>query len=184
MRKEIVMLFCCAMLVAVPSCGRRSANQSAVTEQPVKKAKPLYTVKTLPISVTSNILENIEKQYKGSVTLIDCWATWCGPCRMAMAAIDSIKPALQKKGVKFVYITGETSPLATWKQMLPSIAGDHYRLTAEQWRALGEEQKMRGIPCYKLLNADGTEAFSNLTEGGYPGNEFMKGEIDKALQKK
>ena len=32
-----------------------------------------------------------------------------------------------------------------------------------------------------LLGKDGSVAYSNLTEGGYPGNELIKAEIEKAL---
>ena len=96
----------------------------------------------------------------------------------------SIKPELMKKGAKFVYITGETSPENTWKEMIPNIEGDHYRLTKEQWKSLCNEKFVRGIPCYVLFNKDGSVAFSNLNEGGYPGNDLMKPEIEKALKKK
>ena len=178
----------CAMLMTLPSCANKKAGNATADEatqtENVAKPKKNYKVNTLPITVTSKILETIKENYKGKVVLFDVWATWCGPCRMAMASIDSIKPELEKKGVKFVYITGETSPLDTWNSMIQKIDGDHYRLTKAQWAAIGDENDMRGIPCYAIINKDGTTAFSNLSEGGYPGNEFIKNALEEALKKK
>ena len=128
-------------------------------------------------------LQAIEKEYAGSVTLIDVWATWCPPCRRAMTVIDSIKPGYIEKGVKFVYITGETSPEKNWNDMIPNIHGDHYRLTNAQWETLMREQGIPGIPVYKVINKDGSTAFSNFTMGGYPGNEVIKPILDEALKK-
>ena len=67
--------------------------------------------------------------------------------------------------------------------MIPNIHGDHYRLTNAQWETLMREQGIPGIPVYKVINKDGSTAFSNFTMGGYPGNEVIKPILDEALKK-
>ena len=42
---------------------------------------------------------------------------------------------------------------------------------------------MAGIPAYMLLNKDGSVAFSNITQGGYPGNSLLQNLIETALTK-
>ena len=175
----------CVAMLGLPSCAQKKnaapEKKETVAAQPAANAG--YTVKTLPTAITSNILQAIEKEYAGSVTLIDVWATWCPPCRRAMTVIDSIKPGYIEKGVKFVYITGETSPEKNWNDMILNIHGDHYRLTNAQWETLMREQGIPGIPVYKVINKDGSTAFSNFTMGGYPGNEVIKPILDEALKK-
>ena len=101
-----------------------------------------------------------------------------------MREVDQIKPELQKQGAVFVYITGETSPEEEWKNSLSEIHGDHYRLTDKQWQEINNDLHIPGIPVYFLLNRKGEMVFSNLTEGGYPGNDVVKKVITQALNQK
>ncbi len=195
MKKLIVMALSAVCLLA-QSCTDNSARANdvkaekpalvdATTEetQPAED-KPAATVKTIAATVSgADILPAITKNYSGKVVLIDFWATWCPPCRAAMKTIDAIKPALQKKGCVFVYVTGETSPKADWDKMIPNIAGDHYRLTDKQWGELCKQLGIPGIPCYLLLNKDGSVAYSNVTTAGYPGNDVIQNNVEVALTK-
>lgn len=180
--KKTVLLFLAAALFAGTGCGQQK-KEAQPTGQDAPAATAGYKVKTIDSSLSGDdILNAITADYKGQVALIDFWATWCGPCRRAMAEIDSIKPGLMERGAVFVYVTGETSPEDTWKEMIKGIDGDHYRLTKAQWEDLCARLQIPGIPSYMLLGKDGSVAYSNLTEGGYPGNELIKAEIEKALQ--
>ena len=199
--KKITLLFAAALLGFSFACANKN-NAKTPAEDTQKQTETTTETKSEQANVTAeakfdtavvktidknlkgtDILPAITKQYEGKVVLIDFWATWCGPCRMAMKQLDKIKPDFQKKGVEFVYITGETSPLKDWEPMIKGIHGTHYRLTNEQWSELCNQLGMPGIPAYMLLNKDGSVAFSNVNQGGYPGNDILQNNIEVALTK-
>ena len=173
MRKQLFILVALFTMAAFGS--------NAVAQTPEKKASVVRTVAT-DVAGT-DVLSVLAKNYEGKVVVIDFWATWCGPCRQAMKLIDEIKPELQKKGVVFVYLTGETSPLAKWQEMIANIEGDHYRLTKKQWGELCGNLGLLGIPSYMILNKDGSTAYDNFKTGGYPGSDVLQNQAEVALTK-
>ena len=110
--------------------------------------------------------------------LVDMFATWCGPCKMAMKMMKPMKEELIDKDIVYVFIAGENSPGTTWNNMIPDIHGEHYRLTNAQWAAICDKFEVRGVPTYLVLDRAGKQTYRSV---GFPGTDTVKGELLKAL---
>jgi len=52
---------------------------------------------------------SLYRDYKGTVTLVNVWATWCGPCRQEMPAMDSLYQALGPRGFRIAAVSIDTA---------------------------------------------------------------------------
>jgi len=141
-------------------------------------AKGGFVIYPTPDVRGDQILEKIIAQHKGKTVFVDFWATWCGPCLNAMKTIKPMKLEMKDMGVVSIYISNDSSPRAKWLSMLPDIGGFHYYLDNEQWRGLSDKYSIRGIPTYMIFDKSGKKSFEST---GYPGNEKIKEELQKAL---
>ena len=71
---------------------------------------------------------------KGQVTVIDFWASWCGPCRKEMQSLKRLYAEYQERGLRIISVSLDDS-VAAWE------------------KACGEEQ----IPWMSLRNPGGFE---------------------------
>jgi thiol-disulfide isomerase/thioredoxin len=50
-------------------------------------------------------------QYKGRVTVLNIWATWCAPCRAEMPSLQRLSEQVQPEGIAVLGISNEKSEL-------------------------------------------------------------------------
>ncbi len=154
------------------------ANKELLATLEANKKKEGHHVNEVGEVANEKLFESIISKFRGKVLLVDFWATWCGPCRVANKEMKPMKETLKEKDIVYVYITDETSDRTTWEQMIPDLKGEHFYLTEEQWEYLGNSLEISGVPTYYIIDREGNTAFRSV---GYPGTSKIKEELEKVL---
>lgn len=104
------------------------------------------------------------RQDRGAWTFVHFWASWCGPCRREMPAIQAMYSRLQSQGLKLALVnTAEDEDtvfifLATFAPDLRPLL-DRDGQATEQWQP-------RGLPATYLVDPEGRVRYQAL--GGRP----------------
>lgn len=109
----------------------------------------------LPDGAPEEWLPEIVAEHKGHIVFIDFWATWCGPCRMGMEAMESVKDELMARGVDFIYITDTSSNAKEWMKYVSKHAGDHYIVPKEKMGEMQIPDYDNAIPHYLIYDREG-----------------------------
>lgn len=83
-----------SVIIPCPRCGTKNRiPKNRLSAKPVcgKCRAPLLTGAALdrPVEVTDQTFQKEVLAFPGAVVL-DCWAPWCGPCRMVAPVIDQL----------------------------------------------------------------------------------------------
>ena len=116
------------------------------------------------------------KDHAGEVVFVHFWASWCGPCRKEMPAIQRMAAALEQDGLQIAMInTAEDED--TVFSFLAEYAPDAHPLMDRDGQAT-EAWEPRGLPATYLVDRDGQVRYQAL--GGRPWDEpaylnFLRG---------
>ena len=117
---------------------------------------------------------------KGRVVLLDFWATWCGPCKAAMPAIEKIHEDYAGKPVTVLAVNvGERKPDAGPAYFREKGFSYGCLLAGE---ALANAYGISGIPTLVVIGTDGRVALIE-TGLGPEGDAALRAAIDRALVK-
>jgi len=94
-------------------------------------------------------------KYKGQVTLVNIWATWCEPCRVEMPAMERLQDSLAGSGLKIVAVSideADPSVVRAFRQEM----GLKFEILQDRTRAIERVYQTTGVPESFVLNKNGT----------------------------
>ena len=113
--------------------------------------------------VEDNIHKLSEYIAANEVTLVDFWASWCGPCRAEMPAVKAAYEAYKNKGFGIVGVSLDNNKEA-WVKAIADLGIEWPQISDLQgWNCAGAKlYGVNSIPATVLVAKDGTILAKNL----------------------
>jgi len=97
---------------------------------------------------------SLRERYRGAVTLVNVWATWCEPCKMEMPAMERVYQALAPHGFKIAAISIDVGPPERVQAFAHDL-GLTFDLLQDRSTRVQDIYQTTGVPESFLLNRDG-----------------------------
>lgn len=100
--------------------------------------------------------------FKGKVIYIDTWATWCGPCKAEIPALQKLEEEFHDKNIQFISISTDQS-LQNWIDFLKKqpMGGLQAHNTQNAESSISALYKVNSIPRFILIDQKGQIVTAN-----------------------
>jgi len=118
----------------------------------------------------------------GKIQLVSLWATWCGPCKVELNALQKVEADWKEKyDVEIIAITLDNARSLKRAESLAKKQAWPYTFFTDTEGILAGNLGVRGIPYSMLIDQDGN--IVSTSEGYYTGYEVEMEEKIKAIVK-
>ncbi len=169
MKKTILPALALALAFTFASCTCKKANnnQTAATTQTADSANaaanghedntnaPQYADFSLP-SLDGKMVKLSEVVAKNKITMIDFWASWCGPCRGEMPNVVEAYKKFHGKGLEIVGVSLDERK-EDWADAVKEMGMTWLQLSdLKGWECSAARlYHVQGIPACLLINQKG-----------------------------
>lgn len=165
MMKSFVLLVCLVLFQFLRECAAKepASNQPAEGRPQYKgNVSEITSVKARGEKVPNFVWTDPSgkqtsfDEFHGTVTIINFWATWCGPCRKEIPDLEAIHKEYSAKGAQVVGISVDRGP-----SVLDNVANfvQKFKMTYPVVIDNGELEQLfgniRAIPTTFIINRDG-----------------------------
>lgn len=98
------------------------------------------------------------EDWKGRVVLVNLWATWCGPCRKEMPALNELQKQMGSKDFEVVAISVDLKGAEASAAFLKEMGVDSLALYVDPKVTLLNLFQAPGLPVTILIDRKGREA--------------------------
>lgn len=97
---------------------------------------------------------SLAARYRGGVTLVNIWATWCGPCKEEIPALDSLYRALGPQGFRIAAVSIDTRAPEEVREWIKPF-GVGFDVLQDQSGAIQQTFRTTGVPESFLIDKRG-----------------------------
>ena len=120
--------------------------------QRVEVGAPAPDFRAIDLATRDSV--SLRQRYRGTVTLVNVWATWCVPCRVEMPAMERLYRSLAPRGFKIAAVSideGNPEDVQAFGQELKLS----FDLLQDRSTSVQRIYQTTGVPESFLLNRDG-----------------------------
>jgi cytochrome c biogenesis protein CcmG, thiol:disulfide interchange protein DsbE len=171
MSRRIVALF----LVVAAGCAKEQAKTAQSDRVEVGQPAPAYAA----LSMTGDSVSLAK--LRGSVVLMNVWATWCGPCRKEIPELRAIQTTYKDRGLQLIGVSVDADGN---DQAIRDFLKD-FKMDYSIWRDPNESVqalfRMSGVPATFLIDREGILRWK-ATGALEPGDSTLTRAIEAALK--
>ncbi|MBQ6904322.1 MAG: TlpA family protein disulfide reductase [Lachnospiraceae bacterium] len=129
--------------------------------------------------IDGNTLSSSDLFAANKITMLNCWATWCGPCIREIPELEQINKRLREKGCEVigVMMDGHESAAMTEGLDILATAGATYR-NILPWDSFDTDLFLQAYPTTYFVNSEG-EVIGEAVIGAYV--DRYEEEVEKLL---
>ena len=107
------------------------------------------------VDLATNDTVSLKQRYKGQVTLVNIWATWCVPCRVEMPSMQALYDSLRPRGFRIAAVSIDEGDPTDVRNFATEL---HLTFDVLQDRSTRIQQTYQttGVPESFLLDREGT----------------------------
>jgi peroxiredoxin len=94
-------------------------------------------------------------EYRGKVVLLNFWATWCGPCRVEMPAMEALYRSMKSKGLEILAVSVDQEGTAVTRPFQESM-GLSFPILHDLDYQVGLTYGARTLPMTFAVDRNGT----------------------------
>jgi len=152
----------------------------ALSPGPTRAADPKSPIQTLKVTTLDGTELSFEEKLAKGPVLIDFWATWCKPCKMALPEVQALHEQYAARGLTVIGVSLDGPRNAPKVRPFAQQLGLTFPNVLDEKGELGRAFQIMGLPTSVLVAPDGTIASTKM--GYRPGEgERLGKEIEKLL---